>query len=130
MTTDATESTTYVVALPAGMKLLNANDRVHWRTRARITKALREAAEESALAAHIPPQERITIQAVLHPHDKRRRDAHNWYPSFKAAIDGVVDAGVIPDDDGKHLISIEVVLGTPVRHTQISLHITPLGAKS
>lgn len=130
MTTDATEAATYVVALPAGMKLLNANDRVHWRTRARITKALREAAEKSALDAHIPPQERITIQAVLHPHDKRRRDAHNWYPSFKAAIDGVVDAGVIPDDDDKHLISIEVVLGSPVRHTQIALHIAPLGDAS
>lgn len=128
--TTPTETATYIVALPAGMKLLNANDRVHWRTRARITKALREAAEKSALDAHIPPQERISIQAVLHPHDKRRRDPHNWYPSFKAAIDGVVDAGVIPDDDGKHLISIEVVLGTPVRNTQISLRITPLDGTS
>ena len=125
-----TETAAYVVTLPAGMKLLNANDRVHWRTRARITKALREAAEKSALDAHIPPQEQIRIQAVLHPHDKRRRDPHNWYPSYKAAIDGLVDAGVIPDDDDRHLTSIEVVLGTPVRHTQISLHITPAGATS
>lgn len=122
-----TAEAAYVVALPAGMKLLNANDRVHWRTRARITKALREAAAATARAAHIPPQERITIRAVLHPHDKRRRDPHNWYPSYKAAIDGVVDAGVIPDDNGKHLVSIEVVLGSPVRHTQIALHITPVG---
>lgn len=124
--TTPTETTTYIVALPAGMKLLNANDRTHWRTRARITKALREAAEESALDAQIPPLNRATIQAVLHPHDKRRRDAHNWYPSFKAAIDGVVDAGVLPDDNGKHLIKVEVVLGAPVRHNQIALRITPM----
>lgn len=122
-----TEDGAYVVTLPAGMKLLNANDRTHWRTRARITKALREAAEESALDAQIPPLDRATIQAVLHPHDKRRRDAHNWYPSFKAAIDGIVDAGVLPDDDGKHLLEVKVVLGTPVRHTQVALHITPAG---
>lgn len=127
MTADATETTTYVVALPAGMKLLNANDRIHWRTRGRLTKALREAAAKSARDAHIPPMEQIRIKAVLHPHDKRRRDPHNWYPSYKAAIDGIVDAGVISDDDGKHLISIEVVLGTPVRHTQIALHVTPIG---
>lgn len=128
--TTPTETTAYVVALPAGMKLLNANDRIHWRTRGRLTKALREAAAKSASDAHIPPMEQISIQAVLHPHDKRRRDPHNWYPSFKAAIDGIVDAGVISDDDGKHLISIEVVLGTPVRHTQISLRITPVGGAS
>ena len=124
------EDGAYVVTLPAGMKLLNANDRVHWRTRARITKALREAAGYSARAAQIPQLDRATIQAVLHPHDKRRRDAHNWYPSFKAAIDGIVDAGVLPDDNGKHLIKVEVVLGTPVRHTQIALHITPTGGAS
>jgi hypothetical protein len=127
MTTEATETATYIVALPAGMKLLNANDRIHWRTRGRLTKALREAAAKSARDAHIPPMEQIRIKAVLHPHDKRRRDPHNWYPSYKACIDGIVDAGVIPDDDDKHLISIEVVLGTPVRHTQIALHIIPAG---
>jgi crossover junction endodeoxyribonuclease RusA len=130
MTTDATETTTYVVTLPAGMKLLNANDRTHWRTRARITKALREAAEKSALDVQIPPLDRATIEAVLHPHDKRRRDAHNWYPSFKAAIDGIVDAGVLPDDNGKHLLEVKVVLGTPVRHNQIALRITPVGGVS
>jgi len=124
------ENTTYVVALPAGMTLLNANDRIHWRVRSRITKGLREAAKASALDVQIPPLDRIRVQAVLHPHDKRRRDPHNWYPSYKAAIDGLVDAGVIPDDDNKHLLSVEVVLGTPVRHNQIALHITPLRSAS
>jgi hypothetical protein len=122
------EDRTYTVTLPQGMTLLNANDRIHWRARARIAKGLREAAGFSARAAQIPPLDRIRVQAVLHPHDRRRRDPHNWYPSFKAAIDGLVDAGVIPDDDGKHLLSVEVVLGTPVCHNQISLRITPANA--
>lgn len=124
------EPTVYVVTLPAGTVLLNANDRLHWRTKGRITKALREAAADSARDAQIPPLDQVRITAVLHPHDKRRRDPHNWYPSYKAAIDGLVDAGVIPDDDAKHLLGVEVVLGTPVRHNQVALHIKPLGSES
>jgi crossover junction endodeoxyribonuclease RusA len=120
------EDRIYTVTLPAGMTLLNANDRSHWRVRARIAKALREAAAYSARAAKIPPLERVRIEAVLHPHDKRRRDPHNWYPSYKPCIDGLVDAGVIPDDDDKHLLSVEVVLGDPVRSGQISLRIVPV----
>lgn len=28
------------------------------------------------------------------------------YPTVKAAIDGIVDAGVIEDDDDRHLIAV------------------------
>lgn len=120
-------SVEYIVALPAGMKLLNANDRTHWRTRARVTDALRQAAKLTARNARVPAMRQATIKAVLHPHDKRHRDAHNWAPSFKAAIDGIVDAGVLPDDDERFLLSVQMVLGSPVRHGQVALHITPVG---
>lgn len=32
-----------------------------------------------------------------------RRDAHNVIPTLKALIDGMVDAGLLPDDDDRHL---------------------------
>jgi Holliday junction resolvase RusA-like endonuclease len=35
--------------------------------------------------------------------DKRRRDLDNALASMKAAWDGLVDAGVLVDDDSKHL---------------------------
>jgi hypothetical protein len=35
--------------------------------------------------------------------DRRRRDVYNAAQAMKAAIDGCVDAGIIIDDDWKHL---------------------------
>jgi crossover junction endodeoxyribonuclease RusA len=125
-----TEPTVYTVALPAGLPLLNANGRVHWRTRARITKTLREAACVVAKQQRIPRLGRVEMTLVLHPHDKRLRDAHNWYPSFKAAIDGIVDAGVLADDNSRFLTSTRTELGPVVRHTQIAIHITEIGDPS
>lgn len=119
-------ATTYVVALPAGMKLLNANDTLHWRAKADLIESIGDAAIVLTRAAKVPRLDRVTIRAVLHPHDNRRRDPHNWYPSIKAAIDGIVRAGALPDDDAKHLLSVEVVLGDPVKRGQLVLHITPV----
>lgn len=31
--------------------------------------------------------------------DNRRRDPGNWYPTAKAIVDGLVDAGILIDDD-------------------------------
>ncbi len=33
-------------------------------------------------------------------------DTGNNYPALKAALDGLVDAGVLPDDSPKHVLSI------------------------
>ena len=128
--TTPTETTTYIVTLPAGLPLLNANGRVHWRTRARITKTLREAACVVAKEQCIPRLSRVEMTLVLHPHDKRPRDPHNWYPSFKAAIDGIVDAGVLADDNSRFLAGTRTELGPAVRHNQIAIHITGIGAES
>ncbi len=122
------EGATYTVALPAGLPLLNANDRMHWRKRNDMTQVIVDAAIVMTRKAKVPRLDRITVKAVLHPADKRRRDPHNWYPSIKAAIDGVVRSGaVIPDDDSAHLADVSVVLGEPVRGGQLVLLITPLG---
>lgn len=119
-----TEPEEWVVALPPGFKLMNLNDRMHWRTRHRITKETREMAATLARSAKVPKLETAHIVVVLHPHDKRRRDPHNWAPSAKAAIDGITDAGVLPDDDSKHLLSLRFEIGDPVKHNQLALRIT------
>ncbi|MEU5030632.1 hypothetical protein [Streptomyces milbemycinicus] len=41
--------------------------------------------------ARIPRLERIYIRSVYFPATRRVRDPSNWYPSFKAAIDGPTD---------------------------------------
>ncbi|MFE3169297.1 hypothetical protein [Streptomyces sp. NPDC059224] len=123
----------YVITLPAGLDLINANQRMHEKARARLTKKIREAAFESvsecpslmdALAAAKPDPlfERAHILGVLHPStDGRRRDPANWYGSFKAAVDGLVDAGLFEDDDHTRVVGPDMRLGTVVKRGQLVL---------
>ena len=103
----------WTIVMPAGIELLNANDRSgHWARRQRLTAALREAAAWLARQQRIPRLERARIVGFYEPPDRRRRDPANLYPSFKACIDGIVaDAGVLPDDDAAHLDGPDMRLG-------------------
>ncbi len=122
----------YVIELPAGLELINSNQSQHPRRRARIVKALRNAAHEAvtdcptlmnALAAATPGPlfQRAHILGVLHPPTEGRRDPANWYPSFKAAVDGIVDAGVLEDDDHTRLLGPDMRLGEKRRSGQLVL---------
>lgn len=121
-----TEPRRWTVELPSGLELLNANQRLHWRTRSPRTKALREAAKMLALSMRIPLLNRAHIVGEFRPPDRRRRDVANLYPSFKAAIDGLVDAAVLVDDDDTHLVGPDMRLGGLVAGGQIVLHIVEL----
>ena len=114
------------VELPSGMELLNANQRPHWRVRSARTKRIREEAAWLARKAGIPTLARAHIVGEFRPPDRRRRDVANLYPSFKAAIDGLVDAAVLPDDDDTHLVGPDMRLGALVAGGQLVLHITEL----
>lgn len=81
--------------------ILTANQRLHWAQRAKRTKALRMTA--CRLANGTTQYERAHIVVTVGWPDKRRRDVHNLMPTIKACIDGFVDAGLLPDDDDKHL---------------------------
>ena len=83
--------------------LLTANQRGHWRRRAERTATLRWAARHAAVTTGAQPMNRARCTVLIHWPDRRRRDAHNITPTIKAAIDGVVDAGLLPDDDDTHL---------------------------
>lgn len=130
----------FTLALPPGLKLLNANQRVHHRVRADLTSTIRAAAHtacsenehmRAALAAANPGYvcERAYILGVLHPGSRRRLDPANFYPSFKAAVDGLVDAGVLEDDDHTRLVGPDMRIGPVVKGGQLTLviqELTPL----
>jgi hypothetical protein len=84
-------STTLLFPQPGA--LLNLNHRTHWRTRARITRQWRLAAAQAAL--------------LLGPIDRRRRDPSNLTPLTKAAVDGLVDSGIWPDDTPEYVETLE-----------------------
>lgn len=75
---------------------LTANQRLHWFEKAKRTRQVRSLTAEKA--AHIPPMDKIAVQLVWFVNTSHRRDVDNVVPTLKAMCDGLVDAGVVPDD--------------------------------
>lgn len=127
MTTPTLIPTRYTIALPPGMPLLNANTRNHRVADARIGKELRRAAYLLARSQKIPTLEYGHAFYLIHPKTvNRRRDPGNWAPSAKAAIDGIVDAGILRDDNSRLLLGPDPRLGSPRAMEQLVLVITDL----
>lgn len=125
---------TWTIELPP-LELVTSNQRHHYMAKARLMKAIRDAALRLARAQNIPRVEHARIVGELRFPDRRRRDPANWADSAKAAVDGLVSAGVLPDDDATHLIGPDMRLGEPDRalasrglagHARLNLHITEL----
>ncbi|RUP66741.1 hypothetical protein SSPNP10_15880 [Streptomyces sp. NP10] len=130
----------FTIALPAGLKLLNANQRIHYRVRAETTAAIRGAAmaqcsEDTVMrralieAGAAPVMQHAYILGVLHPPSKRRADPANWYPSFKAAVDGIVEAGVLEDDDHTRVVGPDMRIGPVAKGGRLVLHIQELSTE-
>lgn len=99
------------VELPPGLPTLNANDRTHHMIRAKRTAMIRAEAYKAAKAQPFIPFSKVRIRCIYRAPDNRRRDMVNLYPSYKAAIDGLVDAGVIKDDNDSIVREVSFVRG-------------------
>ena len=114
----------WTVRLPWTKPPLSLNDRSHWRKRAADTAVVREesgyhihrqfnlreraAYERGTILCH-----RVKATLTYYPRDKRRRDATNLVATYKAVIDGMVDAGVILDDTPEYLVEVMPVIAKP-----------------
>lgn len=85
----------------------NSERRWHHMQRAKKVAEWREAFHWLAVAERIPKLHKVEIVAQPLSSTRRwRADVAACYPAVKAAIDGLVDAGVIPDDNPEHLLSL------------------------
>lgn len=85
----------------------NAERSWHFRKRAEMVKACRTRFYLLTKASSIPSLRKVRIHAYPIARDRRwRPDVGACYPAVKAAVDGIVDAGVIPDDNDQYLTSI------------------------
>jgi crossover junction endodeoxyribonuclease RusA len=108
------------IEFPQPDKYLNANDRLFWAVRAARVRAWRSAAHGCATRCHVHPRPRSIVGISLPVRSLNiRRDGANWHPTLKACIDGLVDAGLWPDDCGKWVVTEEPCfhLGGNVRIT-------------
>ena len=105
----ATDSRRFVLTHYDDVLTVNKERTGHWSSRASVTKAWREAFTWLARIGDIPTDGTLRachVDAVPLAATRRRQDVGACLPVVKAAIDGLVDAGVWIDDDPDHVLSI------------------------
>lgn len=101
---------------------LTANQRLHWRKKAELTKAWRRATKEAAFDIDATFTRARIICSIRWP-DNRRRDPGNWFVTAKACVDGLVDAGVLEDDDSERVVGPDMRREKPNGPTRLTLEI-------
>lgn len=99
---------TWTLKLPWDRPPLSSNDRhangiVERRKQTAASDAVTYLAR-SELRIGLQPFERVTVELVYYPGDNRTRDPDNIAATLKPVLDGLVDAGVIPDDKARHVV--------------------------
>lgn len=124
------ESVTIILPLPA--KVLSPN----WMAgsiggrfaKAAAAKKYRKMAKIAVEAERIEdmPWQEVEVKAVFYYRHKRRRDQDNAMGSLKAAYDGIVDAGLVIDDDYEHMKRVTPAFELDPYCPRIALTITRL----
>ncbi|MPZ66192.1 MAG: hypothetical protein GEU83_11985 [Pseudonocardiaceae bacterium] len=91
--------TKHVITLEWTSPPLSLNDRHDRWTHAKIVDSIRLAAGWLAKAARLGRYTHVTVTLHYRPRDGRRRDADNLVATLKPLCDGLVDAGLVTDDD-------------------------------
>ena len=83
-------------------EMLNANDRPHWAQKAKITAYLRQIGRLNVLKGKYTTYTKkrpCGLMVTIYAPTKRRMDPPNFYPTVKALVDGMTDAGLWTDDN-------------------------------
>lgn len=86
---------------PAPPLTKNVVRRMHHQREAKERKAIKTAV--ALLARNMQPREAAIVILHWRMADRRRRDGDGAAPTLAACIDGLVDAGVLPDDSWRHV---------------------------
>jgi len=108
----------FVLAVPRPTDWINANNRrrTHWRVDAQRTSDWRQAAAWAAKAAKLPAlgPSRVVGELWVSARRRARIDPTNYSLTGKAAVDGLVDAGIWPDDNSEWVTGPDMRLGKVV----------------
>jgi hypothetical protein len=97
----------WVLTCAGKMWTTNGERTFHRHKRSELTRFWREAFRYLAVNTNVPNLGRVRIVARPIQHLGRLGDAAGHIPVVKAAVDGLRDAGVLEDDDGRFVVSIE-----------------------
>lgn len=107
-TNETMDNEQVVIVLPLPPRILSPNCPIGSRQgrfmyAAAAKKQKRTARQAADDAARGMVWEKATVKAVFYHKTVRRRDDVNHLAMLKSAYDGVVEAGLLPDDDIRHL---------------------------
>lgn len=109
----------WTLRIPTCAEWINANNRrrMHWSVDRELTYAWRNAAAYYTRYAKVPALGPSRVVAELHMTARRRAriDPANFAPTAKAVIDGLVDAGIWPDDNAGWVVGPDMRLGPVVK---------------
>lgn len=96
--------------------------------KAAAIKRYRRLAKEAVEAECIEtmPWKKVAVKATFYFTHARRRDPDNAMSSLKAAYDGIVDAGLVADDDYEHMERMPPIFRGDHNHPRVELTITRL----
>lgn len=90
------------------------NDRTHWRKRAVAAKTNRETVAWLVRPKRVEFETPVRIVVTYYPADRRRRDPDGLAGVGKHFIDGLVDAGILEDDDSTRVRSVTYAIAPHV----------------
>ena len=93
-----------VITLEPPCAFINANDRLHHYAKAERTRGWRKLTAALTTTSNARPYDRAHITVTYRFPTNHRREVSNLQPTSKAIVDGLVDAGLLPDDDDLHVI--------------------------
>ncbi|PEH74612.1 hypothetical protein CRM89_00220 [Nocardia sp. FDAARGOS_372] len=118
--------TRHVLDIPLPRPPLTSNQQrgAHWSK----VKAARDAVAwhiRSAGGDTLPRLDRCHVAVTWHAPDRRTRDAGSLHAFGKAAIDALVDLGVLAKDDADHVLSESYSVQQGSDHPRITITLTP-----
>jgi hypothetical protein len=101
---------------------------MHWAKKSKITRELRRDAHICAVSRKLPRGlQRVRIVLRWQPAVRRNRDQFSATCTLKPLVDGLVDYGLVADDDTAH-VELGCVIEPVAKPARVWLHITDLGA--
>ena len=107
---------TYEIMLPYTKPPLSLNQRLHWAVKAKLVKEVRTTTARLAEQLQIPPLEAVEITLIYTPKTARKRDTDNLFATLKPAVDGLVDAGILADDNTEIVKKLSVLIKNPSKN--------------
>lgn len=112
------------IFIPRVAAWLTTNSRDHWAVTNKRTQAWRKAAWAMTKAARLTPVVGpVHITATIHKTTRHRYDLDGHTPTVKACIDGIRQAGLIPEDDTTVIPQLTIRAGEPRTRAGILLRI-------